>query len=152
MKKRVSMTVWAALLVVSLVLSTLGANAQRTGGRALGSARQACNLEGLWAQVTFNAKVANAKLLEMRPDFQRAWDARAEVSSGITTRAAMLPGIEKMDELFHELMAEVKKKLTEEQFDSLSSWLEEQESILEMTKQMARLAAKVKSRRREPQE
>ncbi len=138
MKKGVSVTLWIAVLVVALVLSTFGAHAQReekTERGIIGLARMLCNIEGLWAEVAFTAKAADAKLLKMRPDFQKAWDARNEVGAGMTLPEDMASSFEKTDKIFSELLDTVKKGLTEEELGRLSEWLEQQKLTVEMMRE-----------------
>ena len=128
MRKRISVTACATVVVVALVLSTFGAYAQRGRRGPGGMARMMCNVEGLWAEAAFSAKVADETLLKIRPDFQKAWDARNETGAGMVSREDMVSNLGKLEEIFKTLLDAVKKGLTEEEFGKLSSWLEEQQS------------------------
>lgn len=125
-------------LVASLLVGVFVAHAQMRGEQRRGGTwlRMACNIEGLWAQVAFDAKVPDAKLLKLRPDFQKAWDARE--SSGTaepTDQAAVSAMVEKYDKIFTELVGSVKKNVSEGEFAKLSQSVETHQRVLEMVKQ-----------------
>lgn len=141
MRPKVSMIVLGTVLVVALGLCALGIHAQQGGSGVRSSYGTACNIEGLWAEVTFTLKVADAKLLEIRPAFQKAWGSRDEISAGITSTKEIIPGVDKLEALGGELLDLVKKNVTKEQFAQLSPWVEEQKTRVEMVRQSARLAA-----------
>jgi hypothetical protein len=107
----------------------------------MGGARVACNIEGLWAQISFEAKLPDDKLLSMRQDFQKAWDTREEISGEMTSREAMVESLEKLNETYGALVDTVKKKLTEDELAELQPWLDEQSSLRErMRERMERIA------------
>lgn len=149
MRPKVSMVVLGTVLVVALGLCALGIHAQQAGRGARSSYGTACNIEGLWGEVAFTLKVADAKLLEMRPAFQKAWGSRDEISAGITSTEEIMPGVDKLEALSGELLDLVKKNVTKEQFAKLSPWIEEQKGRVEMVRQSARIAATVERLRRE---
>jgi hypothetical protein len=143
------MVVLGTVLVAALGLCALGIHAQQGGSGARSGYGTACNIEGLWAEVAFTLKVADAKLLEMRPAFQKAWGSRDEISAGVTSTEEIMPGVDKLEALGGELLDLVKKNVTEEQFTKLSPWVEEQKGRVEMVRQSARIAATVERLRRE---
>lgn len=134
MKKNVALAVLGTVLVAAVGFCTLGTHAQQMPGGTWNTYRVACNIEDLWAEVGFTLEVSDAKLLEMRPDFQKAWDARDEITTGIKSSKGVLPGVEKLEALGSELLSKVKKNLTEEQFAKLSPWIEMQNVRLEMAR------------------
>jgi len=112
-----------------------GARGGRMGARGAGMLRMACNIEGLWAELSFAAKLADAKLMKMRPTFQKAWDERQAVADDITSPADIQAGFEKLDAIFTGLVDNVKGSTTEEEFNKLSAWLEYQNRMMEMMRQ-----------------
>jgi hypothetical protein len=149
MRKKVSVPVLGTVLVVAFGLCALGIHAQQRGQSAGSGYRMACNVEGLWAEVAFTLKVADAELLKMRPDFQKAWNTRDKLTADITSTDKIMPGIDKLETLGNELVGSVKKSVTEEQFAKLSSWIEEQKSRLEMLRQSAQLVTTIQRHRQE---
>jgi hypothetical protein len=135
MRRRVPVLVGATVLVAALVLSVLGAQAQMRRGGARGMVRMACNIEGLWAELAFNAKVDDAKLSKMRPVFQKAWDERAKVGEGVTSREDIPEAFPKLEEIGIALLDDVKKATTEDELKKLSPWIESQNEILEMIRE-----------------
>ena len=103
--------------------------------RGAGMLTMACNIEGLWAELSFGVKLADAKLLKMRPAFQKAWDERQSVGTEITSPTDLPAIFEKLDKTFTDLVDNVKKGTTEEEFNKLSPWLESQSRMLEMMRQ-----------------
>lgn len=97
--------------------------------------RMACNIEGLWAELAFGVKVDDAKLVKMRPVFQKAWDERAKVGEGVTSREDIPEAFPKLDKIGTALLDDVKKATTEDEFKKLSPWIESQNEILEMIRQ-----------------
>jgi len=146
MGKKVSICVSLAILglVAVLVVHAVAAQPQRGGGgaqgrmmgqRGAGMLRMACNIEGLWAELSFEAKLEDAKLMKMRPTFQKAWDERQNVASEITSPADIQAGFEKLDAIFTGLVDNVKKGTTEKEFNELASWVESQNRMMEMMRQ-----------------
>ncbi len=129
MRRRVPVFVGATVLVAALVLSVFGAQAQMRGGR--GMVRMACNIEGLWAELAFGAKLDDAKLLKLRPAFQKAWDERAKVAEGVTSQEDILEAFPKLEKIGTALLDHVKKGTTEEEFGKLSSWIQDQNEMLD---------------------
>ena len=147
MTRKVSMFVSLAVLglVAALVVHAVsaqpqagppgGPRAQMMRQRGAGMLRMACNIEGLWAELSFGAKLADAKLLKMRPVFQKAWDQRETAGSEVASPADIPAAFEKLDKISTDLVDNVKKGTTEEEFNKLSPWLENQNRMLEMMRQ-----------------
>ena len=146
MARKVSTLVSLAVLglVAALVVHAVAAQPQgQLGGpraqmmrqRGAGMLRMACNIEGLWAELSFGAKLADAKLLKMRPVFQKAWDERQSAGAEIASPADIPAAFEKLDKISTDLVDSVKKGTTEEEFNKLSPWLENQNRMLEMMRQ-----------------
>ena len=137
MRKRVSMTVCATAVavVIALVLSAVATQAQMQRGRGRGMLRMACNIEGLWAELSFGAKLDDAKLIKARSIFQKAWDERGKVGTEITDPADIPDAFGKLEKIFTDLLDNVKKGTSEEEFKKLSPWIESQNEVLEMIKQ-----------------
>jgi len=134
MKNNVTFVVLGTVLVAAVGFCALGTHAQQAPGGAGSSYQMMCNIEGLWAQVTFTLEVSDAKLLEMRQSFQKAWAARNKITAGITSGKDVLPSIDRLEALGSGLLSQVKKDLTEEQFTKLSPWIEMQDARLQMTR------------------
>jgi hypothetical protein len=134
MKNNLTFVVLGAVLVAAIGFCALGTHAQQTPGGAWNSYQMMCDIEGLWAQVTFTLGLSDAKLLEMRQSFQKAWDARNKITAGITSGKDVLPSIDRLNALGSELLSQVKKDLTEEQFTKLSPWIEMQNARLQMAR------------------
>jgi len=134
MRRKVSVIVGVSVLgiVAALVVSAVAAQPQMRPGMAGGMLRMACNIEGLWAELAFEAKVSDGKLLQLRGEFQKAWDARKKVGEGITSREDFATGFEEFQKIFTGLLDAVKKQLTEQEFNKLAPWLESQNRIIEM--------------------
>ena len=135
MRKRVTVFVGATVVVAALVLSVIGAQAQMGRGGARGMLRMGCNIEGLWAELAFGAKVDDAKLAKMRPAFQKAWDERAKIGEDVTSREDIPEAFPKLDKVGTALLDDVKKATTDEEFQKLSPWIESQNEILDMIRQ-----------------
>jgi len=131
MRKRVTVFVGATVLVAALVLSVFGAQAQMRRGGARGMVRMACNIEGLWAELAFGAKLDDAKLAKLRPAFQKAWDERAKIGQDVTSREDIPEAFPKLDKIGTALLDNVKKGTTEEEFGKLSSWIQNQNEMLD---------------------
>jgi hypothetical protein len=147
MGKKMSMFVSLAVLGLVAALVVHGVAAQQPqrgpagpqgrmmGQRGAGMLRMACNIEGLWAELFFEAKIADAKLMKMRPTFQKAWDERQDVADNITSPADIQAAFEKLDAISTGLVDNVKTGTTEEEFNKLSPWLESQNRMMEMMRE-----------------
>jgi len=93
--------------------------------------RMACNIEGLWAELAFGAKLDDAKLLKLRPAFQKAWDERAKAAEGVTSREDIPEAFPKLEKIGSALLDDVKKGTTEEEFGKLSSWIQDQSEMVD---------------------
>ena len=137
MRKRNLVFVCAMVVIVAVVTSLVAAQAQRGRARGGGTLRMGCNIEGLWAQLTFEAKLSEAKLMKMRPIFQKAWDERAQLATEFPDRADTPAMFEKLEEkgLYADLLDHVDQQTTDQEFGKLASWIQEQNEILEMIRE-----------------
>jgi hypothetical protein len=152
MKRCIAFAVLGTILVAAVCFSALGSNDQQLPPGAWSTYRMVCNIEELWGEVSFALDLSDDKLLEMRPDFQKAWDTRDEITGGITAPEDVLPSIDKLGALGNELVSQVKKKLTDEQSAKLSMWVKLHNARLNMVQTSARSALAERSARQEKEE
>jgi hypothetical protein len=135
-------SVYAGISIgVLLALLCVEAAAQPTPAQrgVMGPGRMLCDVEGLWAYATFEAKLDTVSLEKVRPICQTAYDARATVAAD-TNVATAEERLEKIVGLGDTMVGEVQQALGE-QGAKLEPWITRRSQLL------ARVKANIQQRR-----
>ncbi len=128
---------WGAAVAVALILIALVlqvADAQRRGGgRGRFFGRSFCDVDGLWALATFEAKLDAAAMAKLKPICQKAYDERKKITTeageaeSSDARRAMAG---KAKSIGDTLAADAKKALGDDA-GKLSAWFERRERTIQ---------------------
>ncbi len=122
--------VFLAVAVLVVVAGALwaqpgaGAGGAGRGGRAGGGMQGMILIDRMWTAICFGVKANPEQLTKLTPDFQAAWDARAEALKQAAATQNPDAAMQAMKQIRENLDAKVKEVLTPEQLTQLQALLQ----------------------------